>query len=341
MPLIGLGSSAVLAFVLIGPVRELALRYGFADRPGGHKTHTGVVPYLGGVVVMLASLIPAGFAARGLASPMLTLCLAALAVGLLGLVDDIRPLSPGTKLVWETAAALIVVGSGIRAELTGVGWLDATATAMWLVLMVNSTNLLDNSDAALPCIGVSWSGVMCVAALLSGQPGVAVLAATVAGALLGFLSYNWPPARMYLGDAGSLFLGFLLTGLAVYLSGSMAPGAVTAGWLLLLSFPAVIDTALVVLSRVRAGRPVTMGGTDHVAHRLRRLGFTKPAVACGLGGGAAVAGIAGLAVASGRVAAVPALVVALVVAMALVLALIRVRASDRRKAPRSKAMAPP
>jgi UDP-GlcNAc:undecaprenyl-phosphate GlcNAc-1-phosphate transferase len=176
----------------------------------------------------------------------------------------------------EAAAATLAFLAGARVHVVGdVG--DWVLTVIWLVVLTNSFNLLDNMDGAAAAVSSATAIALTVAAVAGGQVFVGGLAAIAAGASIGFLLYNWHPARIFMGDAGSLFLGFVLASLALMLR---FPGGHISGLVavVFLAGPALFDTTLVVISRVRAGRPIFVGGTDHTSHRLIRLGLSSPAV---------------------------------------------------------------
>jgi UDP-GlcNAc:undecaprenyl-phosphate/decaprenyl-phosphate GlcNAc-1-phosphate transferase len=285
-------------------VRRLALARGITDQPGGHKPHSRPTPLLGGVAVMAATAFAVALTHPHLGSRPAAILVAGLAMGGLGLLDDLRPLSARTRLIVEACAATTMTFAGIRAPLTGDGRLDAALTVLWLVLVINATNLLDNADAALSMPAAATATGIAVAALASATDTAVVAAAGAAAA--GFLVHNWPPARIFLGDAGSLFLGTVLAASAVDVSRTL-PGPVAAAWLLLIMLLACTDTVTVVISRRRAGRSVLLGGSDHLSHRLRRLGLTPQHAAIALGITAAVAAAAACLVAAGHLPATAAI----------------------------------
>ncbi|MDG4864951.1 undecaprenyl/decaprenyl-phosphate alpha-N-acetylglucosaminyl 1-phosphate transferase, partial [Streptomyces sp. T-3] len=196
-------------------------------------------------------------------------------------------------VVEAVAAGVVVHGSGLSpaAGVLAVGW---------IVLITNSFNLLDNSDGAMATVAVVTALGLALCAAAEGLPGLALLLTVLAASLAGFLTLNWHPARIFLGDCGSLFTGFLLASAAVlvHTGHDALPSAVG---LFALTAAATADTLLVVLSRRRAGRPVLLGGTDHIAHRLRRLGFTVPGAAVVLGALALVGALTGVLVHRGAV----------------------------------------
>jgi UDP-GlcNAc:undecaprenyl-phosphate GlcNAc-1-phosphate transferase len=220
-------------------------------------------------------------------------------------------------LAIEAVAALLAAMAGARVGLVG-GAFDWVLTVVWLVVITNSFNLLDNMDGAAGVIATVTAVCLAVAATLQGQWLVGGMAALVAGSCLGFLVYNWHPARIFLGDAGSLFLGYLLAVIALKLRFPVAHGASIPA-VLLFAGPALFDTSLVVVSRAMAGTPIYLGGTDHASHRLLALGLGVRTVAMILAAASGLLGVLGLAVGRG---ALPALAVAPAVSVAGALLLV-------------------
>jgi UDP-GlcNAc:undecaprenyl-phosphate GlcNAc-1-phosphate transferase len=315
------GTAFVLAMLLVPLARRVAVRLGITDHPARGKWHRAPTPYLGGTALVVAALSAAA-GSVGWERDALLLVGAALVVSFVGLVDDVGTASLALRVGVEVTAAVAAFVGGSRVDI-GPEPVDLLITVAWIVVVTNGCNLLDNMDGALGAIGAVIAGAIGVAALLSGQFLVGGLALATAGACLGFLVHNWHPATIFMGDAGSLFLGFLLAALSLRVDTAVEPfaGAVAAA---LLVAPALFDTSLVVISRLLAGRSILVGGTDHTAHRLRRAGLGPRASVGVLAGGAILWAGTGIGVARD---AVPALVglVALTVpaAPALVLLLRR------------------
>jgi len=321
---VGALGAVVLSAVLTEVCRRAALRYGVTDRPGRAKAHARPTPYLGGVALTLATIVPAAAIATALPVPRATVlvAIAALAVSAIGLADDIAPKGMLSRLVVETIAAAVVVASGVRLTVFGQPAVDGAVTVVWIVLLTNAFNLLDNMDAAAASMGGVTAAALGAALLISGAGALAVAMFCLAGSCAGFLLHNRPPARIFMGDAGSLFLGFAIAVGTVY----CAPAGLlpTATVLLLFGFGALVDTALVVVSRRRAKRSWRTGGTDHSAHRLRRLGLSTARVAAVLTAAVTLTGTLGVLVLRGVVPTAYALVVvgaAGVTAVALLLRL--------------------
>ena len=247
------------------PLRRLALRFEIVDRPGPRKTHAIPVPYLGGVAVLIGLVASVALLRRSLLPVVVLLAL----ITALGAFDDLRHASVTTKLVTEGSIALAAVMLGFSWHITDSPLLNGGISMLWLVGLSNAFNLLDNMDGLTSCIAL-----VALAGLALLQPAAAALAVPLAACLLGFLIFNLPPARMFLGDAGSLSVGFGV-GLATVIAANSAHGLHS---LVLLAFPVVValfDTSLVIVSRLRTRRPIQLGGRDHFSHRLHLLGWSN------------------------------------------------------------------
>lgn len=272
--------------------RRVAVRTGVLDKPSAKKAHARPTPYLGGVALAIGCFV-AGTLVHGWSKGAYAVAAGAALVAVIGLLDDLRNLHPAPRLAVEVGAALAAAGAGARVHLFG-GPLDWVITVAWIVVLTNSFNLLDNMDGAAGGIASVTAGSLAVAAGIEGQYLVGGLASVVAGACLGFLLFNWAPARIFMGDAGSLFLGYMLSVIALQLRFSSAGRIEGIAAVLLLSGVALFDTTLVTISRKQAGRPFYVGGTDHFSHRLKRLGMPIRAVAailCMLTGASCTLGI--------------------------------------------------
>jgi UDP-GlcNAc:undecaprenyl-phosphate/decaprenyl-phosphate GlcNAc-1-phosphate transferase len=281
------GLAALGGAVLTVLVMRLAWRFGAVARPRADRWHQRPTALLGGTAIYVASITAAAVTlAHG--SPvdhgswmrLVGFGAAATLVFAVGLVDDLRHLSPSVKGVGQTVAACLLVMSGIQITCVPWAWLAVPLTIFWVVGITNAVNLLDNMD------GVA-AGVVAIAALgmaatgaAGGQSQLVILALCLAGACCGFLLYNFHPARIFMGDCGSLYLGFTISVLA--LLGTMGPVSnLTAALIVpvaVLAIP-IFDTTLVTTARWLHGRPVSQGGRDHTTHRLVALGLSETRVA--------------------------------------------------------------
>ena len=315
-----LGISAfALTGLLTWPVRALAIRLGAMDAPNmARKTQAEPVPYLGGVAIALGiSIITLGavfigaenFAGENndqLKDLALTVLLPALVLGAMGLFDDLRSLSPWPRLIAQTvigtAVAFVIVNSGTigtpfgDADAGNGSWLNTFVTIVWIVGICNSINFFDNLDgAASGAVAIAALGVF-VIAFDRGQELVSALSIVTAGATIGFLMWNKSPAKIYMGDAGALFLGIVISVATIRLN----PG-ITPTWhslaipVMLLAVP-LLDTCVAVFSRLARGLSPLTGGKDHLSHRLVRAGLSRRIAAISLWSASGVCALFALAV---------------------------------------------
>lgn len=265
----------VLAFMLalyFTPIaRQAALRFGIVDRPDGKlKQQVEPVPYLGGLAVFLAYLVALGLV-FSFNSLLLGLLLAGTLTLLVGLVDDFGVLTPAAKIAGQAVAVFVLLRSGAVIELAevpqGLRW---PLAALWLFAVCNAFNLLDVMDGLAAGVGAVAALALGIAALSTGEYPEAAASLALAGALCGFLVFNISPARIYLGDAGSLAIGLTLGALALAIRWSEKSPAGFLAPLAILGVP-LADTVYVSLLRARAGKPFWHGSPDHFPLRLRAL----------------------------------------------------------------------
>jgi UDP-GlcNAc:undecaprenyl-phosphate/decaprenyl-phosphate GlcNAc-1-phosphate transferase len=288
---------AISTFVLVGSItpwmRILAIKHDVMDSPvHSHKTHKEPVPYLGGLGIIIG-ILAVSFGAliyKHAESKNYWLALSvlgpALILGLIGLWDDIKNLPPLPRFIAQTIAgvftsALLIASSTVGTP-TGSKVVDAIITTIWIVGICNSVNFFDNLDGgAAGTIAVS-SIALTKLGIDGGQYLVGGLAAVTAGATLGFLLWNKSPARIYMGDAGALFLGILIASLTIRLHpDAQSQWTSLATPVLLLAVP-ILDTSVAVISRLRRKISPFQGGRDHLSHRLIRAGLARPAAAVAL-----------------------------------------------------------
>jgi UDP-GlcNAc:undecaprenyl-phosphate GlcNAc-1-phosphate transferase len=263
----------VLAFLLslyLTPLfRRAALKFGIMDKPGGLKKHAEPVPYLGGLAVYLSFLLATGFVHQ-YSREVLGILLAGAIIVILGLIDDLGVLSPQVKLLGQFIAACVLVKASIFIKLTILPvWVAIPLTLLWVMAITNAFNLIDIMDGLASGVGAIAALILVVVNYRSGRELIVPLSIALAGSLLGFLRYNFRPAKIYLGDAGSLFIGLMLAALSmngaytrVSLFGAVAP-------ILILGVP-VFDMLLVMYLRFCRGLPIMQGSPDHFALRLRK-----------------------------------------------------------------------
>ena len=256
-------------------VRRAAVGLNFVDTPSQRKTHRTPTPLLGGAAIFAGAIIAVLILYRGDPEPtVIGVLLATTVVALTGLLDDYRPLPAWAKLGGQFIGCLILIAFGIRVRLPIPEFLNYAITLLWLLGITNAINFLDNMDGLSAGIAAVMSSFILLLALFNDQYLVGGLAAGLLGACLGFLRYNFPPARIFMGDVGSNFLGFLLAVMGIQLRFPDNSNFVT--WMapvILFGLP-IFDMTLVVLSRLRRGLNPNTPGSDHISHRLVRLGFS-------------------------------------------------------------------
>jgi UDP-GlcNAc:undecaprenyl-phosphate GlcNAc-1-phosphate transferase len=280
------GAAFVLSGLLTWPVRKLAILVGAMDKPTmDRKTQKEPVPYLGGVSIALtvslityASIIYSDNTKTTF--PLVTyLLLPAVFMGAMGLVDDLRGLQPMPRLIFQTIVAVIVSVVLIQTKTIGTP-LDNTflvqiIVVLWIVGLCNSINFFDNLDGgAAGTVAVSTLGITLIA-FWQGQELIAALAVVTAGATIGFLLWNKSPAKIYMGDAGALFLGIIVSVLTIRLNPGINPLWNSIALLPMLLAVPILDTCIAVFSRIKRGISPFTGGKDHLSHRLMRKGISK------------------------------------------------------------------
>jgi len=264
-----------LGILLTALARRTAYRFGFVAAPRKDRWHQKPTALMGGAAIYTAFV--AGYV---IFMPNLRATLPILAGGTLlfvtGLIDDRFQIKPYAKLVLQLIAAAIVVYSGLHLPWVNYEWVNDFLTIFWLVGITNAINLLDNMDGLAGGIAVISCAFLTLTFLLNGQSAEAVMPALLAGAALGFLVFNFSPATIFMGDCGSMFLGFMLSGTAL-LSNTARFRSLTSVLLtpvLILMIP-IFDTCMVTITRKLSGRPISQGGRDHTSHRLVALGVTE------------------------------------------------------------------
>jgi UDP-GlcNAc:undecaprenyl-phosphate GlcNAc-1-phosphate transferase len=262
--------------------------------PKADRWHRSRIPLLGGVAITGAVLLAAAVV-PGLSGQAWRLIAAAVVLAVVGLIDDVRPIRPQTKLVAQLVVASALAGSGLTLGLTRVMALDQLITVVWLVGLSNAFNLLDNMDGLAAGVGFIASAFRLSFFLQDGNLEGAIVAGILCGALAGFLVFNFQPASIFMGDTGSLFIGLMVGGLSVLgpLAYSRGTFSVVLLPVLLLLVP-LFDTAFVTIARTIAGRSVAQGGRDHTSHRLVALGLSERGAVLMLWGIAAVSGMVAL-----------------------------------------------
>jgi len=289
--------ATAMSLMLVPVVREFARSREIHDVPGGHKSHTAPVPYLGGVAMVIAfslamvlgvllqrnitisgqqislNIESLAFRSDTLLRELVVVIGLALVFSLMGLIDDLRGLSPRLRFVVGFVLASSLVAYGVRLASPLPDALDVVISIVWILGVTNAFNLLDNIDGLAAGTAAVAAGAFFFIAVMNDQQNGALFAIGLAGAMLGFLRSNFHPASIYMGDAGSLFIGFLTAYLGLKMRTNVNEIPQLFAPIVVLGV-AVLDTTIVVVSRVRRGVSPFTGGQDHLSHRLRRLGLS-------------------------------------------------------------------
>ena len=267
----------LLAFLLAlygTPIaRAAALRFGVVDAPDGRlKDHPEAVPYLGGLSIYLAVLIPLCLFYT-FDSRILTILLAGTLVLLLGLIDDFGVLTPAAKFIGQLIAAMVLVKGDVLIRIGSFPlWLNLLLTFLWILGMTNAMNIVDIMDGLAAGVALVASGCLFIVAVINNNAMIAIFTITLFGSLVGFLRYNFRPAKIYMGDAGSMFLGLCLGTLAIIGDYSGTNRLAFFNPLLIFGV-ALFDTVYVMILRSFKGRSMFLGSKDHYAIRLKALGW--------------------------------------------------------------------
>ena len=279
--LLGFGLAMVIVWVLTPVVGDVARRIGVLDQPGGRKIHAAPIPRLGGIAIYFGVIIPGLLFLSG-TGPIRGILVGASLITLVGVLDDVRDTSPLVKLGAQVGVAGLVVLFGVGVDsltLPGVGvfvlgWAGVPFSVIWIVAIMNIVNFIDGMDGLAAGVCAISSVTFSIIAISLGRYDVGILAAIVAGATLGFLWHNFHPASIFMGDSGSLLLGFLLAAISLqgFLKGVAAVALLIP--LLVLGIP-IFDTGFAILRRVKNRRPIYQADRGHLHHRLHNLGYSQ------------------------------------------------------------------
>jgi UDP-GlcNAc:undecaprenyl-phosphate/decaprenyl-phosphate GlcNAc-1-phosphate transferase len=271
------------SFGLTAPIRRLALHIGMVDHPGPRKLHITPMPLLGGLAIYAGFGLAVVASVRSSArAEILAILAGATLLAIVGLLDDSGKLHHQIKLfVGMPLAACILLASGIHAQVFSVllggtagSLLDIVLTIFWVTGITAAFSILDHMDGLCAGVAAVAAAFFAIAAGLNGQTWVLTLAAASLGAALGFLRWNFAPAKIFMGDGGAMLLGFLMATLALKLRGTPAHSPAELLLPILILGVPIFDTMLIIVSRSRRGLlPFASPGKDHTAHRLSNLGF--------------------------------------------------------------------
>jgi len=279
--IIGFAIALIVTLFITPLVIKLAFKLGVVDKPNGRKVHSNVMPRMGGLAIFIG--VVAGFFASGLYEQrMLSIALGAIVIVITGLIDDKYELSAKVKLFAQIFAAIIVIRSDLTVDILAIpfvgvvelGWWSYLVTVIWIVAITNAINLIDGLDGL--AAGVAAIGIATIAgmAFLNEKVLIFALCMLLLGSTLGFLFHNFYPAKIFMGDTGSMFLGYsiaIVTLLGMYKSVALFSVIVP---ITLLGVP-VFDTLMAILRRVKNKRPISAPDKGHLHHRLLDLGLSQ------------------------------------------------------------------
>jgi UDP-GlcNAc:undecaprenyl-phosphate GlcNAc-1-phosphate transferase len=278
--IIALLSAFVVAYLSVPLAIKLAYRVGAIDQPDKRKVHLQAMPRIGGLAIFIAFLLTMVLVVK-VNGPFQGIIYGIIIIFIVGLLDDIFQLSPWIKLAGQIIAAAVAIHFGVVVHfvtnpfdgMLSLGFLSLPITFLWIVGISNAINLIDGLDGLAAGVSSIAAATMGVVALLQGQAMVAIVAFVLVASILGFLPYNFHPARTFMGDSGSNFLGFALACLAVT---GMAKGAAIISLLMpivILGIP-IFDTCFAIIRRINKKAPIFMPDKDHLHHRLMKMGFS-------------------------------------------------------------------
>ncbi|MEX2153543.1 MAG: MraY family glycosyltransferase, partial [Gemmatimonadaceae bacterium] len=271
---------ALIASTALTPiVRAIAIRAGMVAQPKTDRWHKRPTALLGGVSIALSvALTWIVFRDQMPGDRQAWVVLGgSLFLGAVGFVDDILHIKPYQKLIGQLMASALVISAGLTLPWTSSQEFNVAITFFWLVGITNAINLLDNMDGLAAGVSATAAAFLAINLALNGQPQQAIMLGLLAAALIGFLFYNSNPASVFMGDTGSMFIGFFLASAALL----SATGARSRSFVVVLAAPVLVllipifDTTLVTVMRKLAGRPASQGGRDHTSHRLVALGLSE------------------------------------------------------------------
>ncbi len=283
---VAMAAAALIAFITTPVVKNLAFRVGAVDVPkDGRRMHDHPIPRMGGLAICIGFLLSTMIFAP-LTTPVKGMLLGAIIIAILGIFDDIYDLPAKFKFLVQILAAIIAVASGNLIETLSnpnvfsdnlwlqLGWLSYPVTVIWIVAITNAVNLIDGLDGLACGVSTISSMTMLIIALLVAEKSVAVMMAALAGACIGFLPYNLNPAKIFMGDTGSTFLGFILATMSVQGMFKMYTIISFVVPFLMLGLP-IFDTCFAFIRRIAHGQSPMSPDRSHVHHRLIDMGFSQ------------------------------------------------------------------
>jgi UDP-GlcNAc:undecaprenyl-phosphate GlcNAc-1-phosphate transferase len=267
--------SFVLTVAAVAAAIKVCAKHGWVAKPQPDRWHNGTPAQFGGVSIWLVVLTLSACVIPATNGPLWIVLACASLMFALGLIDDLVRLQPGPKLLAQCAVSALSIVFGLKLAIPGHPIVSFCVSLGWLIGLTNAFNLLDNMDGLAVGVALLAASYWIIIYVIGGSADYASILLIVAGASAGFLVFNFSPARIFMGDSGSLFLGFLLASASLpqFCSGSAVPALVLTP-VIVLAIP-ILDTFFVSVTRRLRGQPVSLGGTDHSSHRLVRLGLPE------------------------------------------------------------------
>ncbi len=265
-------------------VKGLAIKAGALDAPDARKVHKKPIPRLGGLAIYLGFVL-AVLASMHVSREIVGLLLGGTVILMVGIIDDLKQLSAKVKLAGQIGAAFVLVMFNIRiewltnpfGEMLYVDYLSVPLTVLWVVGLTNTVNLIDGLDGLAAGVSTIASITILLVALQQSFWTVAILTAALAGAALGFLQHNFNPAKIFMGDTGSMFLGYMLAAISILGTVKSAATIALVVPIMALGLP-IMDTAFAIIRRYMNGRPIFKPDKGHLHHRLLELGLSQKQV---------------------------------------------------------------
>ena len=299
--------AVVISFVSTPMVRKLAIKIGAVDVPkDDRRVHKEPMPFLGGIAIF-ASFVITVLLFLPLDRSTFAILMGGTVIVMSGILDDLRDLSPKVKLLFQITAAVILVLGGIKIEfitnpfssvstLVSIGWLSIPVTIFWIVGITNTVNLIDGLDGLAAGVAMISSISLMLVAHKFSYTEITILSAIVAGGCLGFLPFNFNPAKIFMGDTGALFLGFILAAISIEgIMKSVATIAVVVP-IIILGIP-IFDTTFAIFRRLLNGQSIMAADKGHLHHRLLNMGFSQKKTVLLLYGISSIFGLAAVIIA--------------------------------------------
>ena len=285
--LLAMAFAAAVSFMMTPPVKRFAEKVGAIDIPKDERrVHDHPIPRMGGLAIFIGFVLSL-LIFVDVSTPVLGILLGALIIVVMGAIDDIVNLNAWVKLAGQIVAAVVAIRCGIvfdaisnpnafseQTTIVLANYLPVPLTLLWIVGCTNAVNLIDGLDGLAVGVSTISSLTMLVVAMFVAEPSVAVILAALTGACLGFIPYNFNPAKIFMGDSGSQFLGFMLAGISVIGAVKSAATIALIVPILALGLP-ILDTTFAIVRRYRGGVPIFKPDKGHLHHRLLDLGFSQ------------------------------------------------------------------